>query len=121
MRTKVWICMMTCCLVGASAQAGTLTSATSATWVGDFQGTPFTLVTSGASLTASGSASGSSISSVYLTAAAPVLATLTNNLGAPVLVTQTLGVARSPRQPRRETTTSHVLGSARRATVAGES
>lgn len=75
-------------LIAVGADAGTLTSAT---WVGDFQGTPFTLVTTGASLTASGSASGSSISSVSLTVAPPVMTTLTTDLGAPVFISQTLG------------------------------
>ncbi len=65
------------------AQAGLLTSAT---WVGEtfgelrpdhfvdlFPGTPFTLVTSGASLTASGSATGSSIRTISVAVAAPPL------------------------------------------------
>ncbi len=70
-----------------AAHAGTLTSAT---WVGDFQGTPFTLVTSGASLTASGSASGSAIGSVFLSVAAPPLTQFQDSFPG-IFISQTLG------------------------------
>ena len=42
-------------LFGGAAQAGVLTSAT---WVGSFQGTPFTLTTGGGGVTATGTYSG---------------------------------------------------------------
>ena len=81
MRSPSFVLMLLCLLVGAEARAGMLTSAT---WVGEtfgeinsvgfldlFPGTPFTLVTSGASLTANGSAAGSALSMVSLSVAAP--------------------------------------------------
>ncbi len=88
-------------LSGLQAQAGLLTSAT---WVGEsfaevknplfgydvFPGTPFTLVTSGASLTASGSATGSSISMVSLTVA-PQEWIWRGNGFSPDFLSQTLG------------------------------
>ncbi len=74
-------------LFGGPVQAGTLTSAT---WVGDFAGTPFTLVTSGASLTASGSATGSKLTRVSLTV--PDLRLTRSGGGiADSLLSQTLG------------------------------
>lgn len=89
MHMKAVIWMATCWLLtGAAAHAGVLTSAT---WVGDFQGTPFTLVSSGASLSASGSAAGTSISSVQVTVAAPTLTFMSFQGPAPLFVSQTLG------------------------------
>lgn len=90
-------------LSGVAAQAGLLTSAT---WVGDrlaepsgplssaitlFPGTPFTLVTSGASLSASGSAVGSSIGNISLSVAAPTLNGIGVDPGNGHFFVQTLG------------------------------
>ncbi len=75
-------------LAATSAGAGTLTSAT---WTGNFQGTPFTLVTSGASLTASGTSTATGIGSVSLTVAAPILSISDTTGTAPTFISQTLG------------------------------
>ncbi len=88
MRTNILVWMVTCLLVSTSTHAGTLTSAT---WVGDFQGTPFTLVTSGASLTASGTATGNNIGAVSLTVAGPALTLMDAAGGQPIFISQTLG------------------------------
>lgn len=84
-------------LLAGTAQAGTLTSAT---WVGTFHGTPFTLTTGGGSLIASGSSTGASISmSVTLTPQSfstlihvPQM-TLTETLGGSQTIAATVGSA----------------------------
>ena len=75
-------------LFAGAANAGTLTSAT---WTGNFQGTPFTLVTSGASLTASGTSTATGIGVVNITVAAPTLTILDTTGQAPTFISQTLG------------------------------
>ncbi len=73
-------------LCSASAQAGTLTSAT---WIGAFQGMPYTLTTGGGSLVASGSSTGAG-ASVAITVTPQSFSTV--NVGPPQnTITQTLG------------------------------
>ncbi len=83
--------VLTALWLSGTAHAGTLTSAT---WVGDFLGAPFTLVTSGVSLTASGSAAGTAINMVSLTVAPLTLGHLLTPFSrstAPTFLSLTLG------------------------------
>ena len=82
--------VLTCSFLGgAASQAAILTSAT---WVGSFQGTSFTLVTSGGSLTATGSRPrGGATLNVALTVAPPAMTSLIGTGPVPFFTSQTLG------------------------------
>ena len=70
-------------VLSGAAQAGTLTSAT---WVGSFQGTPFTLTTGGGGVTAAGTSTGTSASVTALTVVAPLMTVLDTSGLAPVFI-----------------------------------